>query len=237
MTTDNADRQPSLSMSKDFLFLVPLLGSALAITYDVGFFSGIGLGFFTLFSLSEHIVFALAIFPLALLFALSCGLLIYFTDPIEKLLYETAKNSSPAKRKLFLLIDIAFTVLLIGGVAYMAYIVFIVPRLYLLGAGSLVGAVMFGIVAKSKSLLARAVFGCAGAVITAYVFGFAVAKAYLQPNSHRSETIITTKIGSEEDTLLIRSGDRGVLFFDNKTKQIILLRWDEIKQIGTVKTP
>jgi hypothetical protein len=92
---------------------------------------------------------------------------------------------------------------------------------------------MFGIVAKSKSLLARAVFGCAGALITAYVFGFAVAKAYLQPNSHRTETIITTKIGSEEDTLLIRSGDRGVLFFDNKTKQIILLRWDEIKQIGT----
>lgn len=40
-------------------FAGPLLASSLAVTYDVGFFVGIGIGFFSFFSLSEHLVFAL----------------------------------------------------------------------------------------------------------------------------------------------------------------------------------
>ena len=34
---------------KEWAVTVPLIGAALAITYDVGFFHGIGLSYFTLF--------------------------------------------------------------------------------------------------------------------------------------------------------------------------------------------
>ena len=60
------DAAPNLA-SKEWLLLVPLLGSGLAVTYDAGYFAGIGLHFFTFFSLSEHIVFALGILPLAII--------------------------------------------------------------------------------------------------------------------------------------------------------------------------
>jgi hypothetical protein len=44
---------------------LPLFGSALALTYDVGFFYGLDISYFTLFSLAEHIVFALEALPAA----------------------------------------------------------------------------------------------------------------------------------------------------------------------------
>ena len=51
---------------KDFFVLSPIIGTALALIYDVGYFYGVGISYFTLFSLSEHIVFALPALPVAL---------------------------------------------------------------------------------------------------------------------------------------------------------------------------
>jgi hypothetical protein len=45
----NKAAPPDFEIAKDLLFLVPLLGTALAITYDVGYFSGINLYFFSFF--------------------------------------------------------------------------------------------------------------------------------------------------------------------------------------------
>ena len=42
-------------------------------------------------------------------------------------------------------------------------------------------------------------------------------------------------IGSERiDGRLIRSGERGVLFYDTKANLLMLVRWDSIKQIARV---
>jgi|SRR6185437_16605126 len=46
--------------------LVPFLIVALAITFDVGYFWAIDINFFTLFSLSEHLVFAAEEIPLVI---------------------------------------------------------------------------------------------------------------------------------------------------------------------------
>ncbi len=54
---DDALNQSELGFLKDQLLLVPALGTALAIAYDVGYFNGVDISFFTLFSISEHIVF------------------------------------------------------------------------------------------------------------------------------------------------------------------------------------
>lgn len=45
--------QIGFAMSKDYLFLIPLLGTALAIIYDVGYFDGIDLYFFSFFPLAN----------------------------------------------------------------------------------------------------------------------------------------------------------------------------------------
>jgi hypothetical protein len=44
----------------------PLFASSIAIIYDVGFFFGLDIGFFTFFTFSEHLVFALQAIPFAL---------------------------------------------------------------------------------------------------------------------------------------------------------------------------
>jgi len=67
---------------KDYLVLLPLLASAIALTYDVCYFSAFDVTYFTFFSLSEHIVFALQALPFCvaavLILALSAQLALVF---------------------------------------------------------------------------------------------------------------------------------------------------------------
>jgi len=56
---------------RELLIALPLFGTTLAITYDVGFFYGLDMAYFTMFSLAEHIVFALQATPVAFIAALS----------------------------------------------------------------------------------------------------------------------------------------------------------------------
>src|SRR6202521_1018906 len=49
-----------------YIAYIPLLGAAVALIFDVGCFYAIQINLFTLFSLSEHIVFAIQAFPIAL---------------------------------------------------------------------------------------------------------------------------------------------------------------------------
>jgi hypothetical protein len=48
----------------------PLIAATIAVSFDVGCFYAIDISFFTLFSLSEHIVFALEALPIALIILL-----------------------------------------------------------------------------------------------------------------------------------------------------------------------
>jgi hypothetical protein len=75
--TQQPARPVSSALGKEFLVLLPLLLTTLAVTYDVAFFSGINIELFSFFSLSEHIVFALQATPLALFFAFLGGLTVY----------------------------------------------------------------------------------------------------------------------------------------------------------------
>jgi hypothetical protein len=64
LTNDNVGRpHPDI---KDFILIAPFLGGAIAVSFDVGFFWGLNFRFFTLFTLSDHINFALGALPLAL---------------------------------------------------------------------------------------------------------------------------------------------------------------------------
>src|SRR6266853_6251880 len=62
-----ADDVGSRIFNRELLVLLPVVGSAIAITYDVGYFTALDINFFTVFTISEHIAFALEILPLAIL--------------------------------------------------------------------------------------------------------------------------------------------------------------------------
>src|SRR4051812_9890749 len=73
MADKNDSDQRTIKLDKELIVFIPVFGSALAIVFDVGYFSGIDINLFTLFSINEHIVFALQVFPTTLL----CSLLFY----------------------------------------------------------------------------------------------------------------------------------------------------------------
>lgn len=214
------------AISKEFIVLVPLLGSALAIIYDSGFFTGLNTHYFTFFSLNEHIVFALAVLPPALLFAL----VICFVY-----LARTPKRRPMSLRRLIAGIALALSLTAFG------YFLFRATDLAVL-TGIMCGlTLLFG---WSQRLTSRLIFGCMTAAFVAFSLGYADAGSVLElykPSSilgyfqrQQLKTIVLTKNDAAIEARLIRSGDRGVLFLDIKNKELTLLRWDEIKQISTV---
>ena len=221
---DNAGKQAAqsgLAINKDLFVLIPLLGSALAVIFDVGYFSGININLFSIFSLSEHIVFALEVLPEALMFAFVVSLLAVYIHILRSRINER-------------LITAIVVVLVIVIVALTLWYLIFWRGQYWLGIGT---AVAFGFCLalsfKTKNLVARVVNLCAAAVVLDFMLGYSMATAYLADAENAASTIIETRFGPEIDARVIRSGDRGVLFIDPKKNKVTLLKWDEIKQIST----
>lgn len=226
----------------------PLFASSLAITYDVGFFAGIGIGFFSFFSLSEHLVFALQSLPFAILPVLI--LLFWFTTGwySYRLGYQDATASDDetklAKSKPNSMIRwlanyvrlrpwlqrlyVAFTFL---------FILFGISTGVYAGAFLLVGSLIYAINAPviHEGWKSRSPFLITACVVATLMFSFLIGaqRAHAIVNSQNaSETI-----GVEDKSIparLIRGGDRGVLFFSIDAKKVRFLRWDAIKQIETL---
>jgi len=232
-------RESGLAISKDFLVLIPLLGSGLAITYDVGFFTGFNISYFTFFSLSEHIVFSLEFLPFALLSAFVTGLLIYFAQPI------LARGRLSLGRRY----NFARTYVMPLSIVFWGCIfTYFVRTPIAITIGISISALFLYFVIELESFLGRLAFGCAAAVVTSYWLGYSLSNGLWRPSTdvvenyiERFKTPITTTIETKSNGVvearLLRSGDRGVHFYNKKTKQITLLRWDEIMQISTSETP
>jgi hypothetical protein len=155
--------------SKELAIFIPLIGTVIAISYDVGYFYGIDIKFFTLFSVTEHIVFALEAAPIALAVAI---LVAAFVGPGFDMitgLFEAAQKI-PKKRKRY--VDAAVLVTVVFVVA--AFIYF---RWFVGLAGVLIG---IGIALfRSLSLSRRTAFLVAGVlvIITAFAFGHDLARS------------------------------------------------------------
>jgi hypothetical protein len=208
---------------KGLAVLVPMISSAIAITYDVGFFAEIDIRFFTLFSLSEHVVFALQALPVATVLAL----LIVSTFNLSWMRRMISLSMKPRKERgiypyfvipLSLLI-ISMGVALIGvlSAAMLLAVVAFVICLRALNAFTPVRSLMIGVV-------------CIGVLLVAFSMGRDFARFRLwfpQQMTHVKHS------EGEALGILVRSGERGILFVDQKSRQIRFLRWDTIKEIST----
>jgi len=220
----------------------------LAITYDVGFFVGIGIGFFSFFSLSEHLVFALQSLPFAippvavLLLWSTTGWYGYQlrnrdgavsregTEPkLSKLGSVVISCIEFARQRLwFQRLWIAMVVLsvLINAWRGQYALAFLLACLliYLAKTPDLHAAWK----GRSPVLMTTGAFA---ALALSFLIGLQRADAILNSQS-ASETI-----GVEEKLLparLIRGGDKGILFWSLDSKKVRFLRWDSIKQIETL---
>jgi len=209
---------------KEAIVVVPLLASALAITYDVGYFYGLDIKLFSLFSLSEHVVFALEALPFAFLLAATLAF-VFSTGLSERIIERAERRSLKRYRRELVLIIIGLT--LLAAVAF--YLGFSILSFFV---GLVAGIIWRWTRDAAPSREKTALAGSALCLLTAFSTGFDFSRNNLRFGSARHFIEINKETLNVK---IIRSGDRGLLFFDPTKKELLFVRWEAVTKIGETR--
>jgi hypothetical protein len=200
---------------KDLMTMVPLGAIILAALFDFGSFNAVDKSLFTLFSWSDHIVFALeAVFPaIVIVAAIGWSLSKYTLDVPLKL--------QPRGRLWFLVVLFAsLTLMVILSNGYVGVTVF----------WALMGLITLGAIFFTVRLAGLVVAYALGLLFGAFVLGLANGYSAL---SMRPEQSLFMTTGGEMRGRVFRTGERGLLFHDTTTKKLNFLLWNEVKRLET----
>jgi hypothetical protein len=242
-----------ISHLRKSLITIPVLGYTLAIVYDVGFFYAIDMRLFSLFSITEHLVFALEALPLAMLIAI-IGVLSFFSgwgsarfnlNRIHRRV--TSSNSEPEpvspaaleilEKKLKILrrqlMWLGILMIVFGAIILFMYLfLFHLTSLLVFVALSLVTASLsftnaFSEFSKSVVLNSIVVGVLLLTIAIAFAMGIDTARFRL---THGNKALVSTPRG-DISAMVIRYGDRGLLVYDPSQKQLRLLKWADVKNL------
>ena len=203
---------------KEAVVGIPAVVSLLAVTLDVGFFYAVDLTFFTFFSLSEHVVFAFLMMP----FAIALLLVVAFIMTLKR----PAGQETPSGIRLVWWLDrILYLVLVVAG----CWLLLRIQMYSVLGMAIVIG-VLWRAVRREKKL--AALLGAVASVfLMSLMLGADVATGLM--DTPDMEHIIKTD-NNEVRGVVLRSGDRGILFFNPSTKNPTLVKWDQIRSVTSV---
>ena len=200
---------------KDFALILPALATLLTMAYDVGYFFGIDIRFFTFFSLSEHIVFALHALPFAFLILGALITTMPIGDTSKRKWFDKAHPFDMATRIFLTIVAIAVAVWSVVRYGIASPICFLIV---------LVLAIIFSVERSVRSL---SILGL-GLLVFSFMLGADISRIdRLDPSF--SHTIVTDAEFIEGK--MVRAGERGVLFYDLKTKKFGMQRWEGIKRV------
>jgi hypothetical protein len=198
---------------KSVMLVIPLIGGIIAIAYDVGYFYGVDINYFTVFSLAEHLVFALETAPFSIIMAFC--LVALWTIRSQR---QESKGSS-ARRQIIGYLPLLVVSLLLWWVTSEA-IVF-APLLLLLIEKTISTRDAGAMKRLSISVISTLFVICLG--------GYLIGGTYVKGN------IPTHILNDDARGRLIRAGERGILFAINEPKQVAFFKWDGIKSIKTLE--
>ena len=237
---EDADRTTNL-WKDSYLAYVPLLGAAVALTFDVGYFFALNLSFFTLFSLSEHILFAIQSFPIALvvilLLLIAAAIFLSVWPP------PTAPVNPKKLHGVQLIAAIVFLALLVLALSsYVSYLLYSTP---------IVNPLVFEIFMGLGGLVFindpyKRAFVATVTVLFLLTFSFFIGYSFAasaittaDPNNIFQSGIgtINLKNGSQINGRIIRSGERGVLIYDPASDRLRFLLLEGISSIEALPKP
>jgi hypothetical protein len=214
---------PASSTIKDYFVFVPFVLSAGAVTFDLGYFYGIDVKFFTLFSLSEHLLFALEALPSVFVIALAVMAIVFVVAAVRKIWQSTGRG---VVGNLLAKIWADKRLLMFVGLISVSVATLFLPEWLGLLLIVLAGLVMYLVLLRSLS------FALALLAITIqfpiFLLGFYSAVRFLE-NSHIEHQLQMQ--GELAQGKIIRSGDRGLLFFDVSNHQIRFIKWDNVIEV------
>ena len=204
---------------KEYAFFAPAIGGALAIAFDIGFFYGLNSGFFSVFSLSEHLVFAFGATPYAVLFLI--------LGAIEWALVTRARRhtSIAAIRKNLIIFPLLISLILLS-----AFEVWRREYLLAMSMGAIAAAFIPVYFIEEKYrwqfslFFASPIFG----LCLSFMLGVQIAHGLISDNT-KQKSKIEMEDGSILEGRLVRLGDRGILFYYPDRKIFALVPWNKIK--------
>jgi hypothetical protein len=235
---------------KETLIALPVYGAALGVAYDVGFFYGIGIGYFSLFSLSEHILFALPVAPVAIPLAFGISFTTAIINLSRRTWTEIARRvpifqsrqlpsgvAGEAGGRRFELSGLGLHEWVVLFLLVLLTITSFGREAYFSGTASLVLFLASLNAYVTTAVHQRvAVFGSTvaiGSVVVALVLGVQHANGIREQNATTHSVLLSgglTPLAGQ----LIRSGERGLLFLDTSTKTIEFIQWGRIARIQSV---
>lgn len=204
---------------KNLFVLAPAFGASLAFAFETGYFFGLDIFYFSFFSLSEHIVFAISMLPLTLLAAY--GLMLIYSVLLRL-------NQAVDLESRLALLSLIICVLALTA----AVISFYFNRLGwgLIGISVAVSsfAVSFTTEREARNQMLQ-VSALLLIVCFSFSFGSFMGADYLRERGpiHKMEL----KGGGSIDGRFVRSAERGVLFFDTREQKLFFQKWDEVSRI------
>jgi hypothetical protein len=229
---ENSSRNTILDGASKLLPILAGGSTGIAIAFDVGYFVGIDLHLFTLFSISEHILFSLEALPVALMSMLFMSILYYgLHKPLRSMIkgIRTPRDEAPQQNIWRLVRYVVITVLSTIYVSSVIFASLYTNEIYVM---MLISMPIVGWPRKNSSLYKSSIMLPVVMYLTAVVGSYSVGqmrgKAYTSDNDHDVLQQIYTKVDGVVGARIIRSGDRGVLFVDVKENRVKLLTWDAI---------
>jgi hypothetical protein len=220
-----------------FFPVVPLIGTTIAVAFDVGYFYGVGINYFTIFSLTEHIGFSLEAIPFALAILVALLLLEALSDLlIDRSLRRAASKldelSSNDQKKAYLskrrigrrLLTLTFFA---AGLSYLwfdtSYRAFVL-------LSTMFVTILVLWTAPNRWYSSQPTFLFLVGTCAAVLLGDWIGSGYISRASN-SDTI-TLKSGEVVAVKLIRAGERGVLFAKPELRSVEFYQWESIKAIS-----
>jgi hypothetical protein len=221
--------------TKELLVFVPAIGSAIAITYDVGYFAALDINLFTVFSISEHIAFALEVIPLAILASTLLIICPIAFDWGLKIIEQEANFEMRTGKKIKFYEKKTFWLQVVGTIWTIAYVYFDRSRSSIAIAVLFIAAMIL-IAWLPSTLFSRPVILIGASTIVGLTLAFTIGMDVA--TSYRNSTIYRYTVKTADTELkakVVRSGERGLLFHDEASKQLLLLPWSEIKSVSSSK--
>jgi hypothetical protein len=212
--------------TKDWVVLLPTLASGLAITYELGSFLPLGTRAFGLFSLTDHLLWALQVVPYSILL-IGVALIgnIYSRAYFQR---RKAAASFQRPRRGWT----AFVFSLIFAVVWLSLGVML-PSATVLTIGLAALAIVFTPTTDAGKQAAKVLIGLFILGVS-FSLGVDSTRRFL---NHGKPAQFQFSNGDVKKLLLVRSGDKLTLLFDKEPGQFLLIKLDELKSIAWDRTP
>jgi hypothetical protein len=205
--------------------VITIFSAIAGVLFDLGFFTALGSGLFTLFTVSEHLLFAIQTAPVFFVFFLISVLVILVVRQMtrDSMALMHADHVFTKRLRIFILFGTGATIFILWIFLFPASIMGIPmpPLWYKIASFAITIALCFLLTRGPYiQIVTFSLLFFVGVSIFGYFYGrFAL-------DTRTTEYQLTFKDGKELSGIVIRSGERGILF--RAPSEYIMVPWDSV---------